>query len=151
LMDIQDPEVQAFALYLHLNKLEWTSIAYLLQTPETKAQHIQEYSAEEMVITTWYHFFFFGNPGCPGQLTRTTTNPRTHWTPCKPSRQVRHRGGDRRARWGSNPGDRGKETLPLPLGHKPRCNNLISLLGLMIAISTQLDNMHVKRGKYQAR
>jgi hypothetical protein len=59
LMDIQDPEVQAFALYLHLNKLEWTSIAYLLQTPETKAQHIQEYSAEEMVITTWYHFFFF--------------------------------------------------------------------------------------------
>jgi len=38
-------------------------------------------------------FFFFGNPGCPGQLTRTTTNPRTHWTPCKPSRQVRHRAG----------------------------------------------------------
>ena len=45
-MDIQDPEVQAFALYLHLNKLEWASIAYLLQTPETKAQHVQEYSAD---------------------------------------------------------------------------------------------------------
>jgi hypothetical protein len=65
--------------------------------------------------------FFFGNSGCPGQLMRTTTNPRTHWTPCKPSRQVRHHGGDRRTRWDSNPCDRGKETLPLPLGHKPRC------------------------------
>jgi hypothetical protein len=54
LMDIQDPEVQAFALNLHLNKLEWTSIAYLLRTPETKAQHIREYSAEGMVITTWH-------------------------------------------------------------------------------------------------
>jgi hypothetical protein len=72
--------------------------------------------------------FFFGNPGCSGQLTRTTTNPRTHWTPCKPSRQVRHRGDDRRARWGSNPGDRGKETLPLPLGHKPRCYVFLSLV-----------------------
>jgi hypothetical protein len=68
-------------------------------------------------------FFFFFNPRCPGQLTRTTTNPRTHWTPCKPSRQVKHRGDDRRARWGSNPGDRDKETLSLPLGHKPRCNS----------------------------
>jgi len=63
-------------------------------------------------------FFFLGNPGCPGQLTRATTNPRTHWTPCKPSRQVRHHGGDRRACWGSNLGERGKETLPLPLSHK---------------------------------
>jgi len=51
-------------------------------------------------------FFFFFNPRCPGQLTRTTTNPRTHWTPYKPSRQVKHRGDDRRARWGSNPGGR---------------------------------------------
>jgi hypothetical protein len=71
---------------------------------------------------TWLLFFFFGNSGCLDQLTRTTINPRIHWTPCKPSRQVRHHGDDRRARWGSNPGDRGKETLPLPLGHKPRCS-----------------------------
>jgi hypothetical protein len=40
-------------------------------------------------------FLFFGNPGCPGQFTRTTTNP-------------------------SNPGNRDKETLPLPLSQKPR-------------------------------
>jgi len=74
------------------------------------------------LIIRWPIFLsFFCNPRCPGQLTRTTTNPRTHWTPCKPSRQVRHRGGDRRARWGSNPGDRGKKTLYLPLGHKPQC------------------------------
>jgi hypothetical protein len=82
-------------------------------------------------MTTWkrilfqlmlcFFFFFFFNLGCPDQLTPITTNPRIHWTPCKPSRQVRHRGGDRRARWDSNPGDRGKETLPLPLGQKPRC------------------------------
>ena len=67
---------------------------------------------------TWLLFFFFGNSGCLGQFTRTTTNLRTHWTPCKPSRQVKHHGDDRRARWGSNPGDRGKETLPLPLDQK---------------------------------
>jgi hypothetical protein len=68
-----------------------------------------------------FFFFFFGNSGCPGQFTHTTTNPQIYWTPCKPSRQIRHYGDDRRARWGSNPGDRGKETLSLPLGHKPRC------------------------------
>ena len=66
-------------------------------------------------------FFFFYNPGCPGQLMRTTTNSRTHWTPCKHSRQVRHRVGNRRARWGLNQGCRDRETLPRPLGHKPRC------------------------------
>jgi hypothetical protein len=55
--------------------------------------------------------FFFGNPVCPGQFTRTTTNFRTHWIPCKPSRQVRHRGDDRHARWDSNPDNKGKETL----------------------------------------
>jgi len=42
--------------------------------------------------------FFIYNPRCPGQLTRTTTNPRAHWTSCKPSKQIKHRGGDRRTR-----------------------------------------------------
>ena len=51
-----------------------------------------------------FFFFFFGNPWCPGQLTRTTTNPRAHWTSCKPSEHVRHRGGDRRTQRESNPG-----------------------------------------------
>lgn len=35
LMDIQDPEVLAFAANLLPNKLEWTSIFYLPQIPET--------------------------------------------------------------------------------------------------------------------
>ena len=42
-----------------------------------------------------YILFFFDNPGCPGQLTRTTTNPSAYWTSCKPSRQVRHCRDDR--------------------------------------------------------
>jgi hypothetical protein len=67
------------------------------------------------------HLIFFYNPGCPSQLTHITTNLRIHWTPCKPSKQVRHRGDDRRARWGLNPGCRGKETLSRLLGHKPLC------------------------------
>jgi hypothetical protein len=88
---------------------------------------------------------FFYNPGCPGQLTRTTTNPRTHWILCKPSRLVRHHGGDRRAHWDLNPGCRGKETLPRPLGHKPRCKYLdvlptleVTCLVTLIVISRSL-------------
>jgi hypothetical protein len=44
-----------------------------------------------------YYFYFFYNLGYPDQLTCTTTNSRTHWTSCKPSRQARHRGDDWRA------------------------------------------------------
>jgi len=54
------------------------------------------------LIVDRYFYFFFYNPGCSGQLTRTTTNLWTSLTPCKPSRQVRHRGGDRRAQRESN-------------------------------------------------
>ena len=89
-------------------KLRWTII--LLNTKKIKL----------WITFSFFSSFFFGNPGCPGQLTRTTTNPRTHWTPCKPSRQVRYRGDDRRARWDSNPGDKDKKTLSLLLGHKSR-------------------------------
>ena len=28
--------------------------------------------------STLIYIYFFDNPGCPGQLTRTTTNPRIH-------------------------------------------------------------------------
>jgi hypothetical protein len=55
-----------------------------------------------VLVTVWILFlrnihFFLYSPGCPGQLTRTTTNPRTYWTPCKPSRQVKHRRDNMRA------------------------------------------------------
>jgi len=53
--------------------------------------------------------FFIYKPGCPDQLMRTTINSRTHWAPCKPGRQVRHRESDRRVRWGLNPGCKGRK------------------------------------------
>jgi len=55
-------------------------------------RNIKEPSCVEQGI---WDFFFFDNLGCPGQLTRTTTNSRAYWTSCKPNRQVRYRGGDR--------------------------------------------------------
>ena len=94
----------------------------LIQIDYTKKKTIIKISKYILTHFLIFMIFFFCNPGCPGQLTRTAINPRIHWTPCKPSRQVRHRGGDRRARWGSNLGDKDKETLPLPLGYKLRCN-----------------------------
>ena len=42
--------------------------------------------------------------GCPGQLTRTTTIPHGPLDILQAQKQVRHRGGDRRAHRGSNPG-----------------------------------------------
>jgi hypothetical protein len=60
---------------------------------------------------SFFFFFFFDLRGCPGQLARTTTNLTAHWTPCKPSKHVRHRGGDRRAHEDSNQ-ERQEETSP---------------------------------------
>jgi len=42
--------------------------------------------------------------GCPGQLTHTTTIPHGPLDILQAQEQVRHRGGDRRAHRGSNPG-----------------------------------------------
>jgi hypothetical protein len=49
-------------------------------------------------------FFFLIYVGCPGQLTRTTTIPHGPLDILQAQEQVRHRGGDRRAHRGSNPG-----------------------------------------------
>jgi hypothetical protein len=76
----------------------WTAFPLILSMPLIFMDHM------------WRkQFFYFDNPGCPGQLTRTTTNPRIHWTLCKPSRQVRHRGDNKHACWDLNPGCRGRE------------------------------------------
>jgi hypothetical protein len=92
-------------------------------------------------------FFFFFHVGCPGQLTRTTTISHGSLDILQAQEQVRHRGDDRRAHRGSNPG-RGAEqvhdgpqqldpqvlgtqessnqgtqagqSLPSPLSYKPR-------------------------------
>ena len=52
----------------------------------------------------FFFFFFFFYVGCPGQLTRTTTIPHGPLDILQAQEQVRHRGGDRRAHRGSNPG-----------------------------------------------
>jgi hypothetical protein len=71
-----------------------------------------------------FFFFFFDNPGCPDQLTCTSINLWTHWTPYKPSGQVKHRRDDKHAQKGSNPDtEKENKTFP-PLNHKLKCNFL---------------------------
>jgi hypothetical protein len=56
--------------------------------------------------------FFLIYVGCPGQLTRTTTIPHGPLDILQAQEQVKHRGGDRRAHRGSNPGwGRNKSTI----------------------------------------
>jgi len=52
----------------------------------------------------YIYVFFFIYVGCPGQLTRTTTIPHGPLDILQAQEQVRHRGGDRCAYRGSNPG-----------------------------------------------
>ena len=92
--------------------ISWFSIDKLIQIDLTCF-----FSWEYIYI----YIYIYDNPKCPGQLTRTTTNPRTHWTPYKPSRQVRHCGGDRRAQRRSNLGAEARNSLPGPLSHDLKC------------------------------
>jgi len=83
--------------------------------------HLLTTELDPQVPHITYLFLFIYLRGCPGQLARTTTNPTAHWIPCKPSGHVRHRGGDRRAHEGSNPGGaEGDKPLPPP-GQDPQC------------------------------
>ena len=49
-------------------------------------------------LESFFFFFFLIYVGCPGQLTRTTTIPHGPLNILQAQEQVRHRGGDRRAR-----------------------------------------------------
>jgi hypothetical protein len=77
-------------------------------------------------ILTFHDFFFFLiYVGCPGQLTRTTTIPHGPLDILQAQEQVRHRGGDRRAHKGSNPGRERNKSHDWPQqldpqGHFPR-------------------------------
>ena len=51
-----------------------------------------------------FFIYLFIYMGCPGQLTRTTTIPHSPLDILQAQEQVRHRGDDRRAHRGSNPG-----------------------------------------------
>ena len=55
-------------------------------------------------VPVFFFFLFLIYVGCPGQLTRTTTIPHGPLDALQAQEQVRHRGGDRRAHRGSNPG-----------------------------------------------
>jgi len=57
-----------------------------------------------MRLNFFFFFFFLIYVGCPGQLTRTTTIPHGPLDILQAQEQVGHRGGDRRAHRGSNPG-----------------------------------------------
>jgi len=54
----------------------------------------------------WTFFFFLIYVGCLGQFTHTTTIPHGSLDILQAQEQVRHRGGDKRAHRGSNPGGR---------------------------------------------
>jgi len=104
-----------------------------------------------LLLLFWIHV------GCPGQLTRTTTIPHGPLDILQAQEQVRHRGGDRRAHRGSNPGGGAKQvhdgpqqlnpqvlgthegsnqgtqavqSLPRPLSYKPRvlCGCIIDII-----------------------
>ena len=64
-----------------------------------------------------YYYFFIYNLGCSDQFTRTTTNSWIHLTPCKPSSQIRHRGGDKYAHKSSNLDAEAGNSLSGPLDH----------------------------------
>jgi hypothetical protein len=59
-------------------------------------------------------FLFLIYVGCLGQLTRTTTIPHGPLDILQAQEQVRHRGGDRRAHRGSNPGRGRNKSHNLP-------------------------------------
>jgi hypothetical protein len=57
-----------------------------------------------VLLSFIYLFIFLIYVGCPGQLTRTTIIPHGPLDILQAQEQVRHRGDDRHAHRGSNPG-----------------------------------------------
>jgi len=64
-------------------------------------------------------FFFLINVGCPGQLVRTTTIPHGPLDTLQAQEQVRHRGGDRRAHRGFEPGTGTEQVTRLTTAARP--------------------------------
>jgi hypothetical protein len=81
--------------------------------------------------------------GCPGQLTRTTTIPHGPLDILQAQEQVRHRGGDRRAHRGSNPGweeekKKKKEARIMMVTHKFDHKNLAFFQTIFVVLPSQL-------------
>jgi hypothetical protein len=71
-----------------------------------------------------FFFFFLIHVGCPGQLACTTTIPHGPLDILQAQEQVRHRGGDRRAQRGSNPGERAEQVHEWPQQLDPQVHGL---------------------------
>jgi len=80
------------------------------------------------IITSF--FFFFIYVGCPGQLTRITTIPHGPLDILQAQEQVRHRGDDRRAHRGSNPGRGRNKSYGWPQQLDPQVPIITSLLDI---------------------
>ena len=63
-------------------------------------------AAVTLLVWCWpcclFIYLFIYLRRCPGQLARITTNLTAHWTLCKPSGHIKHRGDDRHAHEDSN-------------------------------------------------
>jgi len=82
------------------------------------------------VIHFFFFFFFLIYVWCPGQLTRTTTIPHGPLNILQAQEQVRHRGGDRRAHRGSNPGRERNKSHGWPQQLDPQVRHPLSLVSI---------------------
>jgi len=82
----------------------------------------------------YFFLFFFIYVGCPGQLTRTTTILHGPLDTLQAQEQVRHRGGDRCAHRGSNPGRGRNKSHDWPQQLDPQ----VHLFDLLIELESEL-------------
>jgi hypothetical protein len=85
-----------------------------------------------------FFFFFLIYVGCSGQLTRTTIIPHGPLDILQAQEQVRHRGGDRRAYRGSNPGQGWNKSHNWPQQLGPQVQDVFLLHGRVMMVSSEL-------------
>jgi hypothetical protein len=93
-------------------------------------------------------FFFFIYVGCPGQLMRTTTIPHGPLDILQAQEQVRHRGGDRRAHRGSNPGRGRNKSHGWPQQLDPQVHFDMKLLWCDFIFFPIIKNIHESYGTW---
>jgi len=97
---------------------------------EEKGENVD--SLREAYSFFFFFFYLFIYMGCPGQLARTTTIPHGPLNILQAQGQVRHRGGDRRAHRGSNPGRGRNKSHDWPQQLDPQVR--IFLLVVMVVV-----------------
>jgi len=110
----------------------WTHVLLVAIASEVSTRHCSTTRKFLALLPIYFVyfviFFFLIYVGCPGQLTRTTTIPHGPLDILQAQEQVRHRGGDRRAHRGSNPGRGRNKSHGWPQQLDPQvlfCNILI--------------------------